>query len=375
MHGLTRRFELARGGAHPLQAMEGLRGLAVGLVFLVHYVSAALPWIATQPSLVATARALQGIGDGGVDLFFVLSGYLIYGSLMSRPQPFVPYMARRVRRIYPTFGVVFVVYVVLSFAFPATSKIPAPASAGLVFLIQNFLLLPGILPIDRMITVAWSLSYEMFFYVAIPALIAWLGLRERSAAWRVRLFSAAAVAIALACAAGGGPIKMIMFIAGMLLHEAGASRRLPAPGSAWALGCLVVGLLGTLLPGAGHAAYVLRTALLFAAYFVLCHACLHEPSRWLARAFRWAPLRWLGNMSYSYYLVHGLAVKAAFLALAAVWPATGQGAWLFWLALPPTFLFTLVPAAALFLVIERPLSLMPPAPARSASPSRETASA
>ena len=30
----------------------------------------------------------------------------------------------------------------------------------------------------------------------------------------------------------------------------------------------------------------------------------------LYRAFAWTPLRWLGNMSYSYYLIHGLALKA-----------------------------------------------------------------
>jgi exopolysaccharide production protein ExoZ len=66
--------------------MEGLRGFAVLLVFLVHYESLLEPWIARDASLLALAHSLLIVGNAGVDLFFLLSGYLIYGSLLTRQQ-------------------------------------------------------------------------------------------------------------------------------------------------------------------------------------------------------------------------------------------------------------------------------------------------
>ena len=62
-------------------------------------------------------------------------------------------------------------------------------------------------------------------------------------------------------------------------------------------------------------------------------------------------------MSYSYYLLHGLVLKAIFLALSKVNPGESFGSWFFWALLPPMFVLTLVPTAALFLLIERPFSL------------------
>ena len=77
MEWLTQRFELSRGGGdHNVRPMEGLRGFAVFLVFLVHYATLISPWIAQPSALFNVATALHTIGNAGVDLFFVLSGYL-----------------------------------------------------------------------------------------------------------------------------------------------------------------------------------------------------------------------------------------------------------------------------------------------------------
>jgi exopolysaccharide production protein ExoZ len=70
-------------------------------------------------------------------------------------------------------------------------------------------------------------------------------------------------------------------------------------------------------------------------------------------------VRWLGNMSYSYYLLHGLALKACFIVLAKALPVSHYGSWLFWALLPLMFGLTLIPTALLFLAVERPLSLAP----------------
>jgi peptidoglycan/LPS O-acetylase OafA/YrhL len=343
--------------------MEGLRGFAVFLVFIVHYVTLVQPWISAAP-LRAFAAALHALGNTGVDLFFVLSGYLIYGSLMARRQDFLTFMARRLRRIYPTFAVVFLLYGVLSFLMPSESKIPAGIGPALVYLSANFFLLPGLFPIEPLITVAWSLSYEMFFYLLIPFVILALRLRQRSVRWRVCFFGAAAAAGLLCGATIGGPVRLVMFVAGILLHEAQQSRGpgLVSDAMSGRVGGLALGLglLAMLLPLPGQAGLAAKIAVLFCAFFMLCLACFRKPSLPLPRAFSWLPLRWLGNMSYSYYLLHGITLRAAFLALGVVLPGqTGHEAWVFWGLLPLMFALTLVPTAALFLLIERPFSLSP----------------
>ena len=134
--------------------LDTLRALAITLVFAYHY----RVFVSATPDLGWVSE----LGWAGVDLFFVLSGYLIYGHLVATPQPFMRYFGRRVKRIYPAFLVVFAVYVLLSLLRPADSKIPAGAADAAVYLLQNLLLLPGLWPTEPLITVAWSLSYEMF---------------------------------------------------------------------------------------------------------------------------------------------------------------------------------------------------------------------
>jgi exopolysaccharide production protein ExoZ len=360
MNWLTQRFELTRGDkGRNVQPMEGLRGFAVFLVFLVHYVTFIDPWLAPNSLLGSFAAAIHTIGNSGVDLFFVLSGYLIYGSLISKPQPFLRFLSRRIERIYPAFVAVFSAYVVLSFIIPSESKIPAPAFAGSVYLIQNFLLLPGILPIEPMITVAWSLSYEMFYYLVIPLVISLFGLRHRSVEWRLRFFFIIVTAAGAYCAAFGGPVRLIMFVSGILLFETMERRRIRAPGGAFALLALCAGLMGTLLPWQGSGAGALKSIILFVSFFVLCFSCFSYPTSSLGMVFSWTPLRWLGNMSYSYYLLHGISLKATFLCLSFFLPVTELGPLFFWGLLAPMFALTLVPTAALFLLVERPFSLAP----------------
>ena len=369
MNWLTQQFELSRAGSGShVRPMEGLRGLAIFLVFVVHYVTLMEAWIVPQSTLRSLATAMHTIGNTGVDLFFVLSGYLIYGSLISRPQRFGRFVARRIERIYPTFAVVYFIYVGMSFLLPAQSKIPAGFSSAARYLIENFLLLPGLFPIEPMITVAWSLSYEMFYYLVIPAVIALLGLRERPAVLRAVFFTAVAVVTAVWCALSGGPVRLIMFIAGILLFEAMNHSRLGAAPSSIAFAALAAGLLTILLPFSGPAGSALKVGLLFMTFFVLCHSCFSRPSGWLPRAFSWTPLRWLGNMSYSYYLVHGLALKAGVLALAVVVPPAAHGAAFFWAMMPVAFALTLLVSAALFMAVERPFSLSPKRAPRGDSP-------
>lgn len=355
---LVSQFELSRGGVgHNVRSMEGLRGFAVFLVFMVHYATLVTPWISGP--LLALSAAAHTMGNAGVDLFFVLSGYLIYGSLISRRQAFTRFMSRRIRRIYPAFMAVFLVYICLSLVFHSENKIPSHFPAAAIYLLQNFLLLPGLFPIEPLITVSWSLSYEMFYYLAIPLVIGLFGLRVRSMKWRAVFFSLITISTASYCAFHGGHIRLIMFVSGILLHEAIASEKISPPGSRMALLAMIFGLMSTTLPIPGSAGYVLKILILFISFFMLCFTCFGHPTAWVAKAFCWSPLRWLGNMSYSYYLIHGLALKGGFMVFSRFHHSAEFAPLIFWGLLPAMFALTLIPSAALFLLVERPFSLAP----------------
>ena len=355
---LGQRFELARhGDAGNLPPMEGLRGVAVFMVFWVHFASLARPWAPAGATSAMLLDALERVGHAGVDLFFVLSGYLIYGSLIARARPFVPYMRRRVRRIYPAFLCVFGIYVLLAFAAPAATRLPQSGDALAVYLVANLLLLPGIFPIEPLINVAWSLSYEVFYYLCIPLLIGVFALRRRSVRVRCAFFVVIGLAGALYCALYTGPVRLVMFIGGILLWEALAMREPPTVNGVAVAAALLVALAVELLRPDGSWGYATRTLVFCAAFSLLCLRAFAPQSTRLSAALSWTPLRWLGNMSYSYYLVHGLTLKVLFTALALVVPAAPWSAPAFALLFVVAFAATLPTSALLFLAVERPLSL------------------
>src|SRR5437763_7782144 len=108
---LTRIYEseLPRGAGRERQ-IEGMRGLSILLVFMVHWHYVFDRWVPTESYAFSLTSPVCNVGHSGVDLFFVLSGYLIYGSVISKERPSAPYPKRRVRRIYPTFLCAFALY-------------------------------------------------------------------------------------------------------------------------------------------------------------------------------------------------------------------------------------------------------------------------
>ena len=335
--------------------MEGLRGLAVLLVFLVHYVSLSAPWRGGGALLAGVASSLHTVGNAGVDLFFVLSGYLIYGSLLARPQQLRQFLRRRVQRIYPVYSFVFALYLLLSWALPSQNRIPAPWPEALRYVAGNFFLLTGFGAAPPLISVAWSLSYEMLSYLLIALLISALRLRLRSRAWRCLFFAMLGVVAATGFATFGGPARMLLFIAGIFVHEAMARPACRAPNALLATCAVLAAWAMLLMP----LALWLKLAALCGAFFLLCLSCFQRPDSVLALALCWTPLRWLGNISYSYYLIHGLALKAAFMALALLATPSPHGLGFFLLMLAPMLAATLPPAVLLFLLVERPCSLVP----------------
>ena len=146
---------------------------------------------------------------------------------------------------------------------------------------------------------------------------------------------------------------MMPFFAGMFLAEGVGvvQGRVPA---IIGLGAPVAALLiSRVVPSAP---YLLLEFMQTAAFFALCAACFNGSAA--DRVFRWTPLRWLGNMSYSYYLLHGLTLIPLSL-LAHRWFGSSMPAGLSWLLLAPVFALSLLPPFLLFVFVERPFSLRP----------------
>ena len=302
------------GKASRILAMEGIRGYAVLLVFLVHQDTLFRGYLAPGSSLARLSQFCHYIGNSGVDQFFVLSGFLIYGNLINRPQSFGSFLSKRVRRIYPTFLCVFAIYVVLSYLEPAYSKIPAAPQRSVLYLVENLLFMPGSFPIEPLIPVRWSLSFEFFFYLSLPLLIGGLGMREWKRSGRVAFFLAL---LTLHCVGYGlqvlPHIRLVAFIAGVLLWELNqtqAASRLSSLGEMGALLFYAAVFLIPFSPRFGVVWNLLLAGALFA--LTLFSFAFHGVLNTIFRAW---PIRWLGNMSYSFFLLHGLILNGIAAAI------------------------------------------------------------
>jgi peptidoglycan/LPS O-acetylase OafA/YrhL len=299
--------------ADTLPALDGLRGLAVGVVLLSHLANAGLP--------VLPGLSLSGTGKSGVYLFFVLSAFLLTRLLVQRPTAewwrgatWADYALRRVLRIWPLYLVV----LLSSAALTAAGLAPWwPYPMDAVALLRHLTLQEGT-------SVLWSIPVEFHYYLWLPLVaVALAGAQRAGGGWLAGMLVASASVAAMqlwppeASAVNDvrlGPYLVLFFAGGL---AAVLSLRLGAFSARSAQSFGLLGLAAVLALAATVPAVPAALGLLpftpdlnhrwFAffgvAWSALLLAVVHGPA-WLRGPFEWRPMRWLGWVSFSAYLWH-----------------------------------------------------------------------
>jgi peptidoglycan/LPS O-acetylase OafA/YrhL len=162
------------------EGLDVLRALAIVLVMTRHYPAGLLPaWLAPVASF----------GWSGVDLFFVLSGFLITRQLLAGMR-MDEFYVRRALRILPAYWTVLVLY----FAVPGFAERAEIAPLWkFVFFVQNFGL---VAETQGAFSHAWSLCIEEHFYLVLCPLLA-LGYRRHETRWFLGMLGLALVGSAI----------------------------------------------------------------------------------------------------------------------------------------------------------------------------------
>jgi peptidoglycan/LPS O-acetylase OafA/YrhL len=283
-----------------LLQVQALRGLAATLVVLFHAQSVCPPLAGTH----SISAALMGdLGRYGVDLFFVLSGFIIRYAEPAGGYGASTFFWRRVRRVVPIYWLLTLVAVGLGLLLPGS---PDPGLGHVVRSLGFVSFLEGRQPL---LYVGWSLEFEIFFYVTAALLLVW-----RRDPWRELVLGFAALsAVGSALVLGGvsalptlrefflDPL-LLEFALGVEIARVIRARRMHA----WSAGALALSFLALLVarwPESGGRVVVagLPAALLLAAVVAL-----------ELRRKRALPglLTELGDASYSIYLIQVFTLSA-----------------------------------------------------------------
>jgi peptidoglycan/LPS O-acetylase OafA/YrhL len=301
-----------------LAELDGIRGCAIALVLIWHYFA--------NGSLSAPDSGLKPIQEAfiltwsGVDLFFVLSGFLIGGILMDNreaPNYFKVFYVRRICRIFPIYFMVLAMFLVIrhlgvcdSPPFDWLFDSPMPTWSYATFT-QNFAMGEVASFGARWMGATWSLAIEEQFYLLLPLTVS---LTPKK--WLPALLLMGIVAAPTLRAASPGfyafvntPWRGDSVLTGVLLAYCVRSSACMSLAAAYKKVFLVSFLV--LATGAvaitlgilhlGFALEPLWIALLYGC--VVVFPFVYQESR-LRGILRWGPLTRLGIISYGVYLFH-----------------------------------------------------------------------
>jgi peptidoglycan/LPS O-acetylase OafA/YrhL len=295
-------------------SIDGLRGLLAFGVF-VHHASIWFVFLKTGVWDVPDSRLFAHLGQTTVTLFFMITGYLFFGRLLTQQQTPIDWFRlyrARVLRIVPLYLVVMLLAVVVIAVIRHTHWL---APTGELWAKKSLL---GLFTAG----VTWTLAYEWKFYFALPLLGLLMGFRP---AWRWLAFGVLMLALTKAHLAWD--IHAFAFVGGMaaalLSRYEGFRERAAGPlASVW-----VVAVVALVVTGFDTAYAVVPTVLLGSVFCLIANGAnvwgLLSAS--LTRAF--------GEITYSVYLLHGPMLFSLFYFIvgyeqAASWSSTEH-----WLAM------------------------------------------
>jgi peptidoglycan/LPS O-acetylase OafA/YrhL len=315
-------------GAGRIAELDGLRGMAILLVILGHYVGNAQH----APLGRVPHRLLQlfQVGWTGVDLFFVLSGFLIGGILLDAreaPHYFRAFYMRRVFRILPVYYAWTLVYGALvggavlffpgRFGVGAADLVRVPVQ--LLFL-QNFAI--EMRPFAWMwFVVTWSLAVEEQFYLLAPPLIRFLSKRRLAIILGATIVVAPLLRWGFFCYWAPGsqaaaylmPCRADSLAWGVLLAlgwrnkaflEYLEEHRTMVQRILIALALVFGGMLWWFLRPINLVSVTIGYTVLGMFYSCLVVVVLSQKEGWLAGVMRWKWLGALGTISYCVYVIH-----------------------------------------------------------------------
>jgi peptidoglycan/LPS O-acetylase OafA/YrhL len=308
----------------------------------------------------------------GVDLFFVISGFVIVyasRSLAGAPGGRARFLGHRIARVVPLYWLTTLLYFAVALVAPGLLGEAGALARQPGYVVASFLFWPVARPdgsVQPLYGLGWTLNAEMFFY-ALFALGLGAGLRG-AVTWLVLALvglvtAGALVSLPLPFAFWADPVVLEFALgAGLgLARLEGLRLSNPARSVLAILG--VGGLLLTALhlAGAGEVPGFMRPVLAGLPALALVAAASLGPARSPdGLAALPAPVRWLsalGDASYALYLVHPFALRAGREALARLGSAPWAHALLYpWVSLAALTLLSVVAAFALHRLVERPLT-------------------
>jgi peptidoglycan/LPS O-acetylase OafA/YrhL len=304
--------------------LDGVRGVAIVMVLCVHFIGDA-------PVCTALGRAMvkcANYGIWGVDLFFVLSGFLITGLLYDSKRSahyFRNFYVRRTLRIFPLY------YGVLALLFILLPALPTPYPAGLgesarhqawlwLYASNAYLAIRGAWDLPY-VGHFWSLAVEEQFYLLWPVVVLSFGRRSLLGICVAVTALSLALRSALSFAGAGYVVQVVLtpcrfdaLCVGAFIALAVRSVGLPsvARTARMSLGPLLLlvllasmwksfvgSLSDVVLPVRGT-----LVALTFGALLVTSLAATNE--NLLSRVLRSRVMCFLGTRSYGLYVFHGI---------------------------------------------------------------------
>ena len=292
--------------------IDGLRAIAVALVVLTH-------------------AGVPGLGGGfvGVDVFFVISGFLITTILLREAQEgtysLSRFYERRIRRIFPALATVLVATTLAGIYILTPDQLAAYGKSMMatMLFVSNFYLGMTANYFDpdaetQPLLHTWSLAVEEQFYIVFPiflvALVRWFPRRVKATVWIMALLSFAACIVLTdrrpTMAFYLAPTRAWELLAGALL-AIHAPRALPA-GREWVPQGLGIAGLGLILaagvgfsPATAFPGWAAALPVLGAVALILAGSLSASRGGGIAtRLLSTAPMRGLGLISYSLYLWH-----------------------------------------------------------------------